>query len=85
MNIPQIIKAEFEIEFESMEDAEVILKTIEPELNTAPSNRSSVTLNLDGKTLCLNIEALDTHILRASINSYLRWIILAHEVMKLNI
>ncbi|MGZ7095719.1 MAG: KEOPS complex subunit Pcc1, partial [Methanobacterium sp.] len=42
MNIPQIIKAEFEIEFESMEDAEVIFKTIEPELNTAPSNRSSV-------------------------------------------
>lgn len=85
MTVPELVKAEFEMKFGSMEDAEMVLKTIEPELKTAPSRRSSVSATLDGKTICLKIEALDTHILRASLNSYLRWIILSHEVGKLNI
>jgi KEOPS complex subunit Pcc1 len=85
MNIPQHVKAEFKIKFESIEDAELVLKTIEPELKTAPSDRSSVTGKLDGNTLYLTIDAEDTHILRASINSYLRWIILSYDVQTLNI
>lgn len=84
MNNPELIKAEFQIKFDHREDAEVILKTIEPELKTAPRDRSQVSWNLDGNVLNLSIQALDTPILRASINSYLRWIILAHEVRNLN-
>jgi len=85
MNIPEHLKAEFKIKFESSQDAEVVLKTIEPELKTAPSERSSVTASLDGDTIYLTIDAKDTPSLRASLNSYLRWIILSHEVQKLNI
>jgi KEOPS complex subunit Pcc1 len=84
MNIPEHIKAEFKIKFESLKGAEVVLKTIEIELKSAPSERSSVTASLDGKILYLTIDAQDTPSFRASINSYLRWIILSHEIQKLN-
>jgi KEOPS complex subunit Pcc1 len=63
----------------------VVLKTIEVELKTAPSERSSVTASLDGNVLYLTIDAQDTPSFRASLNSYLRWIILSHEIQKLNI
>ena len=85
MNIPKHINAEFQIKFEHSLDAEVVLKTIEVELKNAPSDRSSVTASLDGNILYLTIDAEDTPIFRASVNSYLRWIILSHEIQKLNI
>ncbi|MGF7118227.1 KEOPS complex subunit Pcc1 [Methanobacterium oryzae] len=83
MNIPEHIKVEFKIKFESLNDAEVVLKTIEPELQSAPSDRSSVNLSLQGNTLKLVIDAEDTPSLRASVNSYLRWIILSCDVQNL--
>lgn len=83
MNIPDHIKAEFEIKFESSKDAEVVFKTIKPELQSAPSDRSSVNLDLNGNILNLVIDAEDTPSLRASINSYLRWIILSCDVQNL--
>jgi KEOPS complex subunit Pcc1 len=85
MNIPKYLNAVIEIKFDSLEDAEVVLKTIEPELKSAPSSRSSVRASLEGNVLNLKIEAEDTHIFRASLNSYLRWIILSHEVGMLKI
>jgi KEOPS complex subunit Pcc1 len=80
MNVPKRVKADFKIKFESKEDAEVVFKTIEVELKSAPSDRSSVTASLEGKILYLTINASDTSIFRASINSYLRWIILSCEI-----
>jgi len=84
MNVSECIKAEFKIKFENMEDAEAVLKTIEVELKTALSDRSSVTASLEESTLHLTINAEDTHIFRASLNSYLRWIILSYDIQKLN-
>lgn len=83
MNIPERIKAELKIKFERLNDAEVVFKTIEPELQSAPSDRSSVNLSLQGNTLKLVIDAEDTPSLRASVNSYLRWIILSCNVQNL--
>ena len=85
MNIPKYLKAVIEIKFDSLEDANIVLKTLEPELKSAPSSRSSVMINLDGNILNLKIEAEDTHVFRATLNSYLRWIILSHEVGMLKI
>lgn len=83
MNIPEHVKAEFKIKFKSVYEAKVVLKSIEPELQTAPSQRSSVKVDLDGNALKLIIDAEDTPSLRASVNSYLRWIILSCEVNQL--
>ncbi len=83
MNVPEHVKAEFKIKFESEDDAELVLKAIAPELTTSPSERSSINTSLDGETLKLEIYAKDTPSLRASINSYLRWIILSCDVQNL--
>lgn len=83
MNTPEHINIEFKIKFESINDAEVVFKTIKPELQSAPSDRSSVNLDLQGNTLKLMIDAEDTPSLRASVNSYLRWIILSCDVQNL--
>ena len=83
MNIPEHVKAEFKIKFDSLDEAKLVLKSIEPEIQTSPSDRSSVEINLDSETLKLIINAEDTSSLRASINSYFRWITLSHEVNSL--
>jgi KEOPS complex subunit Pcc1 len=80
MKIPEHVKAEFKIEFESSHEANVVLKSIEPEIQSAPSERSSVIVKLERNVLKLIVDAEDTPSLRASVNSYLRWIILSHEV-----
>jgi KEOPS complex subunit Pcc1 len=43
--------------------------------------RTKVDITLDG-TLKIVIDAKDTHALRAALNSYLRWIDLAYNVME---
>jgi KEOPS complex subunit Pcc1 len=83
MNIPEHVKAEFKIVFESVHEAEMVLRSIGPEIQTSPSQKSSVEVNLDGNNLNLILDAKDTPSLRASVNSYLRWIILSAEVNQL--
>lgn len=80
MNTPKKINAEFEIKFQNKTDAEVVFKTIEPELGSSPSDRSSVCVNAVENVLYLCIDAVDTASLRATVNSYLRWIKLSDEM-----
>ena len=77
------VKAEFEMEFENPWEAEVILKSLEPEIASAPSQRSSTNLKLVNNKLKMEIDAADVTSLRAAINSYLRWIRLSYDVIKL--
>lgn len=77
------VKAEFEMEFENPWEAEVILKSLEPEITSAPSQRSSMNLKLVNNILKMEIDAADVTSLRAAINSYLRWIRLSYDVIKL--
>ena len=83
MSIPEHVKAEFKIKFKSFNDAEVVLKAIEPEFQSAPSERSFVDVKLKKNALVLVIDAEDAPSLRASVNSYLRWILLSINVHKL--
>ncbi|HIH98184.1 MAG TPA: hypothetical protein HA346_04175 [Thermoplasmata archaeon] len=65
--------AEIDIAFEKEEDAELVMQSLSPE--TKDKNpRSSVEIATSGKMLKLKIEAKDTPALRATCNSYLRWI-----------
>jgi KEOPS complex subunit Pcc1 len=47
---------------------------LEPELDTPSSNRSYTSIKVKENQLILYTEASDTTALRASLNSYLRWI-----------
>lgn len=75
---------EFQIEFQDVKQAEIVLKALEPEVDSSPSKRSRVELNLTGKVLDINITASDATSLRASVNSYLRWIMLSLDVLNVN-
>ncbi len=75
---------EFQLEFQDVKQAEIVLKALEPEVDSSPSKRSRVELNLTGKVLDINITASDATSLRASVNSYLRWIMLSLDVLNVN-
>jgi len=62
---------------------ELILESLRPEVNDHHSARSSVDLEINGPFLVLKVEARDTTALRASLNTYLRWIDSTLRVLKL--
>jgi len=58
----------------------MVLKALKPEVEVHPSTRrSKVNVNSKQNSLILSFEAEDTPALRASINSYLRWIMLIND------
>ncbi len=67
------------LRFSSEEHAKIVLRALEPETKTMPTTRSEVEIEGDGRSLTIRFEAKDTSALRASINSYLRWISLIND------
>ncbi|KAF5089066.1 KEOPS complex subunit Pcc1 [Methanobacterium aggregans] len=83
MEVLEGVETELEMEFDTPEDAEIILKSIEPEIHTSPSDRASVSVHLAGSTIRIKVDAEDATSLRASLNSYLRWTKLSYEILEL--
>ena len=76
-----IAKAKIEIDFENSTIAKDIFAAIKPEENSVPSKRAITRIILDGTKIFLLVDATDTVILRAAINSYLRLIKVAQEII----
>jgi len=80
----EYVKSKIEIEFENLKEANIVLRSINPEILTAPSERSSIRTDLkNGNVLRIIIDSEDASSLRASLNSYLRWIMLSYDILKL--
>ena len=62
-------------------DAEKMYKALKIEAGREIP-RTKIDVRIDGKTLMIAIEATDSHALRAAINSYMRWLSLGEEIMK---
>ena len=77
------VKSDITIEFDNSKDAEIIYDSIILEFDTAPDYRSSMTIELEGKNILINIDAEDSTSFRASINSAIKWINLALEINNL--
>ena len=77
------VESQIELEFPSSNDAEVVLQAIEPEIRESPSERTSTEIECQGNILKISITAQDTTSLRASLNSYLRWVMLSNEILEL--
>ena len=75
-------KSEIIIEFESEEFAKTIFTSIKPEEADIPSKRTNITLSLNGRKIYLLINAKDTTALRAAMNSYLRLIKVAQNILE---
>jgi tRNA threonylcarbamoyladenosine modification (KEOPS) complex Pcc1 subunit len=74
--------AHLELTFESMREAETVLKSLKPEQLLPKSSRCKVSISRRKNVLCLEIDAKDTAALRAALNSFLRWTIVARDVIK---
>ena len=77
------VKSNIAVEFESRSQAEIVYDSIILEFETAPDFRSSMTLELDGSSIIINIDAKDATSFRASVNSAIKWIKLALEINNL--
>ena len=77
------VKSNIVIEFEDNSQAKIIYDSILLEFNTAPDFRSSMTIDLDGSNIVINIDAEDSTSFRASVNSAIKWIKLALEINNL--
>lgn len=72
------------IELSSEAQLKILLQALIPETRQSSTSRSKVSISGEGKLMMIRIEAADTSALRATVNSYLRWVGIAkrtHEVM----
>lgn len=65
------------------EIAEVCCRSIGIEAESEALSRSKVDLKYDGDYLKLDITARDLGAMRAALNTYLRWIIMCHDLLRI--
>ncbi len=65
----------------TMNDAEKIYKALKIEAGREIP-RTRINVLVEGKTVKIEIDATDSHALRAAINSYMRWLSLGEEIIK---
>lgn len=62
---------------------EIVLRTLEPEVGRPATTRSKANLEREGTFLVLKVKAKDTVALRTALNTYLRWMNLILDVLKI--
>jgi tRNA threonylcarbamoyladenosine modification (KEOPS) complex Pcc1 subunit len=68
------VEANADVEIEAPEESvNILLRALQPEAERPSSDRSSVSMEAEGRHLNLRIRASDISALRAALNSYLRW------------
>lgn len=76
-------KASLELVFKNDDEAEIIRRALKPEEALPTSERCKVKLTRRKNVLCLEIDAKDTAGLRAALNSFLRWVIVARDMIEI--
>ena len=71
------------LELQSEQHLKVLWDALLPETKRLATVRSKVTLRKKQRTLIMKTCSADTSALRATLNSYLQWIIVVNDVLKL--
>jgi tRNA threonylcarbamoyladenosine modification (KEOPS) complex Pcc1 subunit len=74
--------AEVEITFEKEKEAKAVHNSLKPEEVLPDSARCRVVIIRRKNVLCIEIDAKDTAALRAALNSFLRWTMVARDAIK---
>jgi KEOPS complex subunit Pcc1 len=82
--ILQGVEIQLEVELDSPKEAEIVYEALKPEIISSNSSQSRSWMKLTDRKLILDIRARDSTSLRASINSYLRWINLSCQILELS-
>ncbi|MCD7781932.1 MAG: hypothetical protein LUG89_04500 [Methanosphaera sp.] len=77
------IETIFEVELDDSKDAQIIYNSLKPEVEFSHNDRSTSSINVIDNRIVITIYSKDTVSLRASINSYIRWINLSMEILKI--
>jgi tRNA threonylcarbamoyladenosine modification (KEOPS) complex Pcc1 subunit len=80
---PTRAKANLKLAFKNNDEAEVVRKALKPEEILPASERCKVRVARRKNVLCLEIDAKDTAGLRAAVNSFLRWIMVARDMIEI--
>ncbi len=70
-----------EFEIELGEPADIVYNSLVPELRNNPSQKSNISLALEGGAIKLKAEADDIVSLRAALNTWLRFIKIAYDMV----
>ena len=74
--------ARVELHFSSAKVANAICGSLKPEEILPESARCQANISRRKNVLCLEIDAKDTAAMRAALNSFLRWAIVARDVVE---
>ena len=74
--------ATVEFIFRSARETEAVQRALRPEEALPASTRCRVSIRRRKNVLCLRVDAEDTAALRAALNSYLRWTIVARDMVE---
>lgn len=74
--------ARVEFEFRSVREAEAVQRALMPEEALPPSTRCRASVRRRKNVLCLRVDAEDTAALRAALNSFIRWAIVARGMIE---
>ncbi|MDI6642944.1 MAG: KEOPS complex subunit Pcc1 [Candidatus Hodarchaeaceae archaeon] len=74
--------ATVEFEFRSAREAEAVRQALRPEEALPASTRCRASVQRRKNVLCLRVDADDTAALRAALNSFLRWTIVARDMIE---
>ncbi|AEC51434.1 hypothetical protein PNA2_0517 [Pyrococcus sp. NA2] len=75
------VRGRIVIEFPSEEIADVVYRAVLYEHKSVPYRRSEIRFEREGKKIILEIVATDSSAMRGTVNSYLRWIKVAMDVI----
>lgn len=74
--------ADVEFSFKGVREAEAVLQSLKPERIMPKTSRCEVKLSRRKNVLWLQVDAEDTAALRAALNSFLRWTIVAKDMIE---
>jgi tRNA threonylcarbamoyladenosine modification (KEOPS) complex Pcc1 subunit len=74
-------QATIRLRFTAQKNLNAVLKALAPETLKPATNRSLVKIKGESNVLILRFKAADTSALRAVINSYLHWVLLATDTL----
>ncbi|MEA1904974.1 MAG: KEOPS complex subunit Pcc1 [Candidatus Hadarchaeota archaeon] len=74
--------ASIELTFPSGRAADVVCSSLKPEELLPKSTRCKASVSCRKNVLCLEIDARDTAALRAALNSFLRWMAVARDMVE---
>lgn len=78
------IETIFEVQLDTPKQAQIIYNSLIPEIEYNHKNdRSTSTIKQEDKSIIITINSKDVVSLRASINSYIRWIKLSIEILNI--